>query len=168
MPCTPGAPLQCFATRIDCSAIGHLSFTRHPHPAMSQPTSMPSSLDPEAGTPSAPSVSQAASDLRAAAGATADAIKECAVETAQHLRDVTTEKAGQFKSEAMLRAEELKLAASGRAEMLRHNATEQWQDTRVRAKELQITAEDYIRENPTKCVLTALGAGFLIGLIVRR
>lgn len=135
---------------------------------MSQPVSMPSSLDPEAGAAHTPSVSQAASDLRAAAGVTADAIKERAVETAQHLRDVTTEKAAQFKSQAMLRAEELKQAASERAGQLRSGATEQWQDTRVRARELQITAEDYIRENPTKCVLTALGAGFLIGLIVRR
>jgi ElaB/YqjD/DUF883 family membrane-anchored ribosome-binding protein len=38
----------------------------------------------------------------------------------------------------------------------------------VKAKELQVTAEDYIRQNPTKCVISALGLGFLIGLIVRR
>ena len=38
----------------------------------------------------------------------------------------------------------------------------------MKAKELHVTAEDYIRQNPTKCVLSALGLGFLIGLIVRR
>ena len=31
-----------------------------------------------------------------------------------------------------------------------------------------VAAEDYIRQNPTKCVLGALGLGVLIGLIVRR
>jgi ElaB/YqjD/DUF883 family membrane-anchored ribosome-binding protein len=68
------------------------------------------------------------------------------LESAHHFRESATEKAHLFKA----------------------TATEQWEDTRIRAKELQVTAEDYIRQNPTKCVLSALGLGFLIGLIVRR
>ncbi len=79
------------------------------------------------------------------------------MESAQHFRDAATEKATALKS-----------AAAERAQHLKESATEQWQDTRVKAKELHVTAEDYIRQNPTKCVLSALGAGFLIGLIVRR
>ena len=62
----------------------------------------------------------------------------------------------------------MKSAATERAQHLKESATEQWQDTRVKAKELHVTAEDYIRQNPTKCVVSALGLGFLIGLIVRR
>ena len=62
----------------------------------------------------------------------------------------------------------LKAAAAERAQHLKETANEQWQDTRVKARELHVTAEDYIRQNPTKCVLSALGLGFLIGLIVRR
>ncbi|MDB4714311.1 hypothetical protein OAF14_04250 [Akkermansiaceae bacterium] len=28
--------------------------------------------------------------------------------------------------------------------------------------------EDYVRENPTKAVLAAAGAGFVLGLLIRR
>ena len=112
-------------------------------------------LEPESdfSMPNTPSVAQAANDLRAAAGekikdlsAQAANLKEKAIESASHFRDMTTEKATQFKE----------------------IANEQWGDTRIKAIELHQTAEDYIREHPTKCVLGALGVGFLIGLIVRR
>jgi ElaB/YqjD/DUF883 family membrane-anchored ribosome-binding protein len=95
-------------------------------------------------------------------------LKERAVESAQHLRENATERASQFKNTAAEKATALKSAATDKAHHLKETASEQWQDTRVKAKELHITAEDYIRQNPTKCVLSALGAGFLIGLIVRR
>ena len=36
------------------------------------------------------------------------------------------------------------------------------------ARAAEKAAEDYIRQHPTKCVLGALGVGFLLGLIVRR
>jgi ElaB/YqjD/DUF883 family membrane-anchored ribosome-binding protein len=142
--------------------------------AMNNPFSIAPTLDPEAGftqTPSessSPSISQAANDLRAAAGekarefvqtaeTKAAAFKERAVESAQNFRDNATEKAAALKS-----------AATEKAHHIKETATEQWQDTRVKAKEIQVTAEDYIRQNPTKCVVSALGLGFLIGLIVRR
>lgn len=136
---------------------------------MSDQFSTPNNLNPEAGFGQpTPSVAQAANDLRNAAGEKARefvqtaeekaaALKEKAVETAQQLRDTATERAAQFKS-----------VATERAQQFKETATEQWDDTRVKAKELQVTAEDYIRQNPTKCVLSALGAGFLVGLLVRR
>lgn len=125
------------------------------------------SLDPQAGFTKIQSVAQAANDLRAAAGdkarefahsaeEKAAALKERAIDSAQQIRDTTTERAAQFKT-----------AATDTAQHLRESATEQWQDTRVKAKELHVSAEDYIRQNPTAAVLTALGAGFIIGLIVR-
>lgn len=135
---------------------------------MSNPFSTPSSLDPEAGFTQSPSIAQAANDLRAAAGEKARefvhtaenkavALKDRAVESAQHFRDTASEKAAALKA-----------AASEKAAAFKDTATVQWEDTRVKAKELHVTAEDYIRQNPTKCVLSALGLGFLIGLIVRR
>lgn len=150
-----------------------------PIPVMSDPFANAGSLDPEAGFSSGPSVSQAANDLRAAAGdkakefahqATdqAKAIKERAVETVQHFRDVASEKAHAFKAAATEKAETLKSAATERAREFRTAADEQWRETRVKAKELHITTEDYIRQHPTRCVLGALGVGFLIGLIARR
>ncbi|MFT4177455.1 MAG: hypothetical protein QM627_12480 [Luteolibacter sp.] len=126
-----------------------------------------SALDPETGITQS-SVAQAANDLRAAAGEKArefaqtaqsksSEIKDKAVESAQHLKAAATEKAQQFKA-----------IASDKAHHLKESASAQWQDTRVKAKELHGTTEEYIRQNPTKSVLAALGAGFLIGLIVRR
>lgn len=146
---------------------------------MSNPFSTANSLDPEAGFTQTPSVAQAANDLRAAAGEKArefvhtaeekaSALKDRAVESAQHFRDTAVERASQFKATATDKASAFKAAATDKALHFKESATEQWQDTRVKAKELHITAEDYIRQNPTKCVLSALGAGFLIGLIVRR
>ena len=145
-------------------------------PAMSDSFSNAGSLDPEAGFSN---VGQAANDLRAAAGEKAKefahqasdqakAIKERAVETVQHFRDVASEKAQAFKSAATEKAETLKTAASEKAREIRSAADEQWRETRVKAKELHITTEDYIRQHPTRCVLGALGVGFLIGLIARR
>jgi ElaB/YqjD/DUF883 family membrane-anchored ribosome-binding protein len=124
---------------------------------MSSPFSPTDSLDPQTGYTPAPSIGQAANDLRAAAGEKVVSLKDRAVESAQHLREVAAEKAAAFKN-----------VASEKAHHFKESANEQWQGTRVKAKEIHITTEDYIRENPTKCVLGALGAGFLIGLIVRR
>jgi ElaB/YqjD/DUF883 family membrane-anchored ribosome-binding protein len=146
---------------------------------MSDSFASPRSLDPETGFTPNPSVAQAANDLRVAAGekardlahtasSQAASIKERAVESAQHLREVATDKASQFKSTAVEKAEALKIAASDKAAHLRESATEQWQETRVKAQELHVSAEDYIRQNPTKSVLGALGVGFLVGLLLRR
>lgn len=139
---------------------------------MSNPFSTAGSLDPEAGfTPApstTPSISQAAADLRTAAGEKAREFVHTAENKASAIKERAVESAQQFKDTASEKAAALKTAAAERAQQLRETANEQWQDTRVKARELQVTAEDYIRQNPTKCVLSALGLGFLIGLIVRR
>jgi len=146
---------------------------------MTDPLSNAASLDPETGFTPLPSVSQAANDLRAAAGekakeiahnvsAQASTLKERAIESAQHFREVATEKVGQLKATAAEKAGEIKQTAAERAHRLQESAVEQWRDTRVLTKEFHVTAEDYIRQNPTKCVVGALGLGVLIGLIVRR
>ncbi|MES2660884.1 MAG: hypothetical protein V4689_19820 [Verrucomicrobiota bacterium] len=146
---------------------------------MSNPFSTPNSLDPEAGFTQTPSVSQAANDLRAAAGEKArefvhtaeekaSVLKDRAIESAQQFRDTAAERATQFKAAATEKASAFKAAATDKALHFKETASEQWQDTRVKAKEIHVTAEDYIRQNPTKCVLSALGVGFLVGLIVRR
>lgn len=114
---------------------------------MSDSFPTPAGLDPDTGFAAAnPSISQAAQDLRNAVGG----------------------KAQELLHTAESKALELKDRARDQARHLRESAGGQWQDTRLRAKEFQVTAEDYIRENPTQCVLGALGVGFLIGLIVRR
>lgn len=158
-----------------------------PPPIIPQPTKVMSdsfatnagSLDPEAGFSRTPSVGEAANDLRVAAGEKArdiahqtseqaKALKERATESVQHLRDVASEKALAFKAAASEKAENLKQSASEKAREFRSVADNQWRETRVKAKELHITTEDYIRQHPTRCVVGALGIGLLLGLIARR
>jgi ElaB/YqjD/DUF883 family membrane-anchored ribosome-binding protein len=135
---------------------------------MSNPFSTPNSLDAEEGFTPSPSIAQAANDLRNAAGEKARELVHTAESKATVLKDRAVESAQQFRDTATEKAAALKAAAADKAQHLKETANEQWQDTRVKAKELQVTAEDYIRQNPTKCVVSALGLGFLIGLIVRR
>jgi len=43
-----------------------------------------------------------------------------------------------------------------------------WDDARDRARTFQEDSKQHVRENPTKAVFTALGIGFVLGLIFRR
>jgi ElaB/YqjD/DUF883 family membrane-anchored ribosome-binding protein len=83
------------------------------------------------------------------------------------------------KEHARKAAEDLKSAAGalageyrGKAEQAwgeaRGKAEEAWGDARDRVRTFQEDAEQYVRENPTKAVFTALGIGFVLGLIFRR
>ena len=76
-------------------------------------------------------------------------------------------------------AEDLKSAAGalageyrGKAEQAwdeaRDKAEQAWGDARDRVRTFQEDAEQYVRENPTKAIFTALGIGFVLGLIFRR
>ena len=65
-------------------------------------------------------------------------------------------------------AEDLKSAAGTMAGEYRDKAEQVWGDARERARTLQEDGEQYVRENPTKAVFTALGIGFVLGLIFRR
>ena len=80
------------------------------------------------------------------------------------------------KEHARKAAEDLKSAAGAFAEEYRGKAEQAWGDARGKAEEawgdatsrvrtFQEDAEQYVRENPTKAVFTALGIGFVLGLI---
>jgi ElaB/YqjD/DUF883 family membrane-anchored ribosome-binding protein len=43
-----------------------------------------------------------------------------------------------------------------------------WDDARDRVRIFREDSNQYVRENPTKAVFTALGIGFVLGLIFRR
>lgn len=73
-----------------------------------------------------------------------------------------------LRSAAGVMAEDLKSAAGAMAEEYRGKAEQAWDDARERARTLQEDGEQYVRENPTKAVFTALGIGFVLGLIFRR
>ena len=83
----------------------------------------------------------------------------------------TTDLQGRFettKTHARQAAEELKTAATEIAGQYRGKAEQAWSDAQSRARTLQEDGEQYVRENPTKAVFTALGIGFILGVMFRR
>jgi ElaB/YqjD/DUF883 family membrane-anchored ribosome-binding protein len=114
--------------------------------------------------PGNPAVATAANDLRIAASDFAKTTSE----QATHVKDRALDTANALKASAVQKTEEFKTVATEKVSHAKEVAQHQWDETRVRAREIHVTAEDYIRQNPTKAVLGALGVGFLIGLIVRR
>ena len=150
---------------------------------MSNTFSSTPDVDPQSGStdPDRPnaSVAQAAKELREAAGErlhgavhqAEEKFRESlhkAKEKSSELRGRAGESARQLCEAAEEKANELRQQAQVHAKQLHQTACEQWDETRVKAREIQVTAEDYIRQNPAKCVLSAVGIGFLIGLLVRR
>jgi ElaB/YqjD/DUF883 family membrane-anchored ribosome-binding protein len=65
-------------------------------------------------------------------------------------------------------ADDLRSAATEIAGEYRGKAEQAWDDATMRARTLQEDGEQYVRENPTKAVFTALGIGFVLGMLFRR
>ncbi len=65
-------------------------------------------------------------------------------------------------------AEDFKSVAGAFAGEYRGKAEEAWNDASERVRSFQDDAEQYVRENPTKAIFTALGVGFVMGLIFSR
>ena len=65
-------------------------------------------------------------------------------------------------------AEDLRSAAGATADEYRARGKEVWDDALHRARNFQDDSKQYVRENPTKAVFTALGIGLVLGLIFRR
>ena len=91
--------------------------------------------------------------LRAAAGD----LKEAASAKVENIRQVAGQK-----------ADELRGAAQGKAQELRGAAESAWSDARSQAESWQAEGEAYVRDNPTKAVLIALGFGLLLGFRLRK
>jgi ElaB/YqjD/DUF883 family membrane-anchored ribosome-binding protein len=72
------------------------------------------------------------------------------------------------KTHARQAADDLRSAATEMAGEYRGKAEQAWGDATARARTLQEDSEQYVRENPTKAVFTALGIGFVLGIIFRR
>ena len=65
-------------------------------------------------------------------------------------------------------AEDLHSAAGAMADEYRERGKEVLDDARHRVRTFQDDSKQYVRENPTRAVFTALGVGFVLGLIFRR
>jgi ElaB/YqjD/DUF883 family membrane-anchored ribosome-binding protein len=80
----------------------------------------------------------------------------------------TGEKAQPGVTHAREGAEDLRSAAGAMADEYRGHAEGVWDDARGRVRSLQDDSKQYIRENPTRAVFTALAVGFLLGFTFRR
>ena len=78
------------------------------------------------------------------------------------------EKAKRGVTRARKATEDLGSAAGAMAEEYRGRAETAWNDAVSRVRGFQDDSEKYVRENPTKAVFTALGLGFVLGMIFRR
>ncbi len=86
-----------------------------------------------------------------------EAGKAHAKQAAEELRAAAEEKAAQLRT-----------AAEQKAGEYRTKAGETFDQARHRAHTLQEEGEEYVRQNPLRGVLTALGVGFVLGLLFRR
>ncbi len=100
--------------------------------------------NPEEATESGKDHLRAAADIKEAVGAKVEDIRQAAADKTDELRE----------------------AAQGKAQELREVGA--WSEARSQAKTWQAEGETYIRHNPTKGVLIALGVGFMLGLLLRK
>ena len=78
------------------------------------------------------------------------------------------QKAERSGTQARKAAEDLGSSAGAMANKYLDRAEEVWDDARGRIRSFQDDSKQYVRRNPSKAVFTALGAGFVLGLIFRR
>ncbi len=79
-----------------------------------------------------------------------------------------TDKLESTKTHVRQAAEDFKTAATDIAGEYRGKAEQAWGDAQDRVRTFQEDTEQYVRDNPTKAVFTALGIGFVLGVIFRR
>jgi ElaB/YqjD/DUF883 family membrane-anchored ribosome-binding protein len=78
------------------------------------------------------------------------------------------EEAKRSVTHARKAAEDLRSAAGAVADEYRERGKEVLDDALHRVRSFQDDSEQFVRQNPTKAVFTALGVGFVLGLIFRR
>jgi ElaB/YqjD/DUF883 family membrane-anchored ribosome-binding protein len=84
------------------------------------------------------------------------------------LKEAASAKVEDIRQAAGQKVDELRGAAQGKAQELRGVAESTWSDASSQVKSWQAEGEAYVRKNPTKAVLIALGVGLLLGLLLRK
>jgi ElaB/YqjD/DUF883 family membrane-anchored ribosome-binding protein len=107
-----------------------------------------------------------------------DAGKSQAVRAAEQLRSAASATVRQFRSAAEETAGRWRPApgnsplptgdGTATADLPPHDPAEPWNQARERVRDLQTEVEDYVRAHPVKSILVTFGAGFVLGLLLRR
>lgn len=95
------------------------------------------------------------------------ASKSHALQAAEELREAASQKTDELKDAARERAGNIREFATDKAGEARSYAEHRYGEARSVADEYRQDGERYVRENPAKSVLIALGIGFVIGRILR-
>jgi len=77
-------------------------------------------------------------------------------------------KRAQGESEWRSTSEDMKSTVTALPQDYTDQASKELNETKQQLRTLREDGEDYVRENPMKAVMTALGIGFVLGLIFRR
>jgi ElaB/YqjD/DUF883 family membrane-anchored ribosome-binding protein len=99
---------------------------------------------------------------------TANAANDQGSSTPDDFKAAATAKAAEIRRVAEKKAEELRQLAQAKVQEFSGAAESAWTDARSKAKDWHSGSETYVRENPTKAILIALGLGFLLGLMFRK
>lgn len=104
----------------------------------------------------------------ASASAKAQELSRTAAEKSQELRKAAVRE--QALREKMRRLESVgrELDRLPAGETLANLSDANWEEIKEQLDKLHSEAESYIRDNPTKSVLTAAGVGFVLGLLMKR
>ena len=89
-------------------------------------------------------------------------------ESARSHARAAREFASEARENAAAAAAEMRDAATEVADELRERFSTISEEIKGRAKNWQTEAEKYVRENPTKSIFTAVGVGFVLGVLFRR
>ncbi len=98
--------------------------------------------------------------------------KRTAVDRAKELRKVAArqrllrQKLQELEGELPKKSSSTRSAGSG--ELLSGLADADWDEIKGQLDAVHREVENYIRENPTKAVLAAVGVGFVLGLLMKR
>lgn len=97
-----------------------------------------------------------------------DAATEAGNEKLSSGKDHARKAVEDLRAAAEEKSAAIRSAAEAKAQELRQRAEEAWDQGKTCAKQWQSDGEKYVRDNPTRAVLTALGVGFVVGLLFRR
>ena len=79
-----------------------------------------------------------------------------------------TQAMNDLRAAAQAKAAEFRATAEGKVNEIRGRAEHAYTEARNRAQGFRGESEQWIKENPTRAVLTAMGVGFILGLMFRK
>jgi uncharacterized protein YjbJ (UPF0337 family) len=100
--------------------------------------------------------------------ATVSAGTQAVHEKISQVKAKATEIAGQWKNKAGMMADDMAARATATAANVEARAGEAYEQAREGVRSLRECGEEQVRRNPREAILTALAAGFVAGMLIRR